>query len=283
MKQISTLQDLQSKLATFPKFQNRFSVNVYSDDKTLIVKFTRLINISNPRNAYNSPWEVTRLFLRGMSKDLKGVFTEFSFVGEFEGEIEWSNSSPINSNGMIANTQQETIIAGIAIPLIVLVVLVVANFSKGTSTSPITPLEQAQVKVQNTQIIRGGEVFRSLKGIYQTAGEATATPVVRVVVPQSGWKKLSKSDQISLAIYAESLVSVVKSNPSNYVSIPSSAPIYNSFVSKIANLCQDCWSIVVSRQDSQPYGIDETIVQGDTPWRSDDPCCRGIKSSEFKK
>ncbi|MBD2149437.1 hypothetical protein H6F44_04750 [Pseudanabaena sp. FACHB-1277] len=144
-------------------------------------------------------------------------------------------------------------------------------------------LEQAQVKLQNTQIIRGGEVFRSLNGIHQTAGEATAIPVVRIVIPQSGWKKLSKSDQISLAIYAESLVSVVKSNPSNYVSIPSSAPIYNSFVSKIANLCQDCWSIVVSRQDSQPYGIDETIVQGDTPWRSDDPCCRGIKSSEFKK
>ncbi len=144
-------------------------------------------------------------------------------------------------------------------------------------------LEQEQVKVQNTRIIRGGEVFRRLRGTYETAGEATDTPIVRVVVPRSGWKKLSKSDQTSLATYAEMLVAVVKSNPSNYVSVPPSAPIYNSFVSKVANLCQDCWSIVVSNQDRQPYDIDETILQGDTPWSSDDPCCRGIKSSEFKK
>ena len=160
MKQISALQDLQSKLATFPKFQNRFSVNVYSDDKTLIVKFTRLINISNPRNAYNSPWEVTRLFLRGISKDLKGVFTEFSFVGEFEGEREWSNSSPINSNGMIASTQKETIIAAITVPIILLVVLVVANFSKGTSTSPTTP--SVQTKDPNCLYIPESSVPRGM-------------------------------------------------------------------------------------------------------------------------
>lgn len=136
--------------------------------------------------------------------------------------------------------------------------------------------------MQKAQIVRGKKVFTSLKGIYQTAGEATAKPVVRVVIPQTEWEQLSKSDQISLTMYAESLVSVVKSNPSKYVSIPSSAPIYNTFVSKIANLRQDCWSIVMSFKDSQPYGIDETIVQGDTPWMMEDPCCRGIKSSEFR-
>jgi hypothetical protein len=144
-------------------------------------------------------------------------------------------------------------------------------------------LQQEQVKMQKTQIVRGEKVFTSLKGIYQAAGAATATPVVRVVIPQTGWQELSKSDQISLTMYAESLISVVKSDPSKYISIPSSAPIYNTFENKIANLCQDCWSIIMSYKDSQPYGIDETIVQGDTPWMSDDPCCRGIKSSEFRK
>ncbi|WP_299490276.1 hypothetical protein [Acaryochloris sp. IP29b_bin.137] len=137
-------------------------------------------------------------------------------------------------------------------------------------------------KDQEAQVVRGEEVFTSLKGIYQTAGEATATPVVRIVIPQAGWEKLSKSDQISLTMYAESLVSVVKSNPSEYVSIPPSAPIYKTFVRKVANLCQDCWSIIISYKDSQPYGIDKTVVQGNTPGKSAEPCCRGIKSSEFR-
>ncbi|MDX2230892.1 MAG: hypothetical protein NW220_14730 [Leptolyngbyaceae cyanobacterium bins.349] len=152
------------------------------------------------------------------------------------------------------------------------------NSSQSSPTSPSSSLITSEAPIK-----QGEKVFTSLKGIYETAGEATTTPVVRVIIPQTGWKNLAKSDQISLTMYAESLVSVVKSNPSKYVSIPSSAPAHNTFVSKIANLCQDCWSIVVSYKDSQPYGIDETIVQGDTPWISDDPCCRGIKSSEFRK
>ncbi len=160
LEQSPTLKALQTKLESFPKFQNRFSVKVYSEGKTLIVKFTRLTNVSEPQNAYNSPWEVTRLFLRGISKDLKGMFTEFSFVGEFEGETEWSNSSLINSNGMIANTQKEIMIAAIAVPLVVVVILVIANLSKGTSTAPTTP--SVQTKDPNCLYIPESSVPRGM-------------------------------------------------------------------------------------------------------------------------
>ncbi|MGB7412908.1 MAG: hypothetical protein WA902_01755 [Thermosynechococcaceae cyanobacterium] len=153
-----------------------------------------------------------------------------------------------------------------------------------TSCSSITTQDgSSSEQEQDTQIIRGEEVFEELQGIYQTAGEATSTPVVRVVIPRSGWNSLPKADQVSLTMYSESLIPTVKSNPGEHVSVPASSPIYKTFVQKIGGLCQDCWSVIVSNSNSQPYGIDEVVVQGDTPWLKDDPCCRGIKSSEFRQ
>ena len=74
-------------------------------------------------------------------------------------------------------------------------------------------LDKEQAKLQQLQIARGGQIFKKLKEIYQLAGLATATPVVRVVVTQDGWNKLSKSDQISLTIYAQSLIPAIKAAP----------------------------------------------------------------------
>lgn len=132
------------------------------------------------------------------------------------------------------------------------------------------------------RLTRGKRVFEQLNGIYQVAGQMTTTPVVRIVVPQDGWNRLSKEDQVNLTIYAKSLISVVKANPTQYVDIPSTSPLYSSFAIKTSSLCEDCWSIVLSYGNQQPYGIDQTVVSGDTPWTQDDPCCRGIKASEFR-
>lgn len=129
----------------------------------------------------------------------------------------------------------------------------------------------------------GEQVFKKLQGAYDLAGLGTPMPTVRVIVPQEGWNKLSPVEQTKLAAYAQSLISLVKSEPVKYVDIPSTAPVYKSFVEKASNLCQDCWSIVVSQKNSQPYSIDKTVVQGETPWNQDDPCCRGKKASELGK
>jgi hypothetical protein len=143
-------------------------------------------------------------------------------------------------------------------------------------------LQQEQAKLQQNQITRGEQVFKNLKGMYQVAGQLTTIPFVRVIIPQEGWNRLSKTDQINLTMYTQSLISVVKSDPGRYVDIPQSAPAYDSFVTKTANLCEDCWSIIVSYNSSQPYGVDETVIEGDTLWVQDEPCCRGIKASEFR-
>lgn len=138
-------------------------------------------------------------------------------------------------------------------------------------------------KIQKAQVIRGEQVFKSLKGIYQVRGGLTSLPIVSVIIPKTGWDKLSKADKVGLTMYTESLISVVKSNPAKYVDISPSAPAYNLLVNKTANLCQDCWSIILSYKDNQPYGVDTTVVQGDTPWKQEDPCCRGVQSSEFRQ
>ena len=153
------LQSLQSKIQALPQAQ-KLSVKVEAIDDLLKVTLNRSATTQEQQPNYDSVWESLRLFLRLSSKDLKGVFTQFMLVGRVEEKQEWSNSSSINSNGMIANTQQETIIAGIAIPLIVLVVLVVANFSKGTSTSPITP--SVQTKDPNCLYIPESSVPRGM-------------------------------------------------------------------------------------------------------------------------
>lgn len=76
--------------------------------------------------------------------------------------------------------------------------------------------------------------------MYQVAGQLTTIAFVRVIIPQEGWNRLSKTDQINLTMYTQSLISVVKSDPGRYVDIPQSAPAYDSFVTKTANLCEDC-------------------------------------------
>lgn len=147
----------------------------------------------------------------------------------------------------------------------------------------VQTLKQKQSRIQQSQVIRGQQVFKSLKGIYQVAGGFTPIPVVRVIIPKTGWDRLSEADKVSLTMYAESLISIVKSNPAKYVDISPSAPAYNLLVSKTANICQDCWSIILSYKNSQPYDIDTTVVQGDTPWQQEDSCCRGVKASEFRQ
>lgn len=144
-------------------------------------------------------------------------------------------------------------------------------------------LKQKESKLQQSQIIRGQEIFKDSKGIYKVWGAGTNAPFVNVIIPKTGWDKLSKADQVSLTMYAESLISVIKSNPGKYVDRPPSSSAYNSFIrSKIPNICQDCWSIMLSYTDSQPYSTDVVVVQGDSLWKQQDPCCRGVNASKFR-
>lgn len=85
-------------------------------------------------------------------------------------------------------------------------------------------MKQQKSKIQKAQVIRGQQGFKSLKGIYQVRGGLTPLPVVSVIIPKTGWDKLSKSDKVSLTLYTENLISLVKSSPDKYVDISPSAP-----------------------------------------------------------
>jgi hypothetical protein len=109
-------------------------------------------------------------------------------------------------------------------------------------------------------------------------------PSVRFVLPKREWARLSKADQIDLTFYAESLISRVRAAPADYVDIPPNASAYRSALNYAQNICGDCWEIITGEPTSKRgvLSVDEIVVQGDSAWEADDPCCRGEKGSSFR-
>ena len=112
---------------------------------------------------------------------------------------------------------------------------------------------------------------------------ATSTPVLRICVPDTEWVKLANKDKVDLTYYLESLIPAVRNNPEPYITISPNAPIYAMFLSRAKSLCNDCWAIMECSWNTErkSWSLDRTLVQGDTPWYKDDPCCRGISASEL--
>lgn len=110
------------------------------------------------------------------------------------------------------------------------------------------------------------------------------TPSVRLVVPKREWARLSKAEQIDITFYAESLISRVRASPANYVDIPPDAPVYRSALDYARNMCGDFWEVMTGEPSSKRgiLSVDATVVQGDSAWEADDPCCRGEKGSSFR-
>ena len=97
------LQSLQNKIQALPQAQ-QFSVKVEAENtiKLFRIKLIRQTETQSPQPDYDSLWESICLIVRLISPDLKGQFTRFTVVVDFEEKIEWSNSSPIDKNGNIA-------------------------------------------------------------------------------------------------------------------------------------------------------------------------------------
>jgi hypothetical protein len=109
-------------------------------------------------------------------------------------------------------------------------------------------------------------------------------PSVRLVLAERAWKKLSKSEQIDITYYAQSLISVVRGSPGPYLAIPPQAPAYKNAVEYAREMCDDCWEIMVGQPlKNNSLSVEETVVQGDIPWERADPCCRGAKGSVFRQ
>jgi hypothetical protein len=149
-----------------------------------------------------------------------------------------------------------------------------------TNTSPPTPV------IDTGRAQNGEKIYKKLvEGLKRAEPQLSgfAAPSVRLTVPKSKWGKLSKPEQVDVTYYAASLVADVRANPRRYVDLPVSAPAYENAVSYAGRICEDCWEIMVGQPTKDKVlSVDTTVVQGDSPWITSDPCCRGRNSSAFR-
>lgn len=115
------------------------------------------------------------------------------------------------------------------------------------------------------EVERGQAVFKTIVHKYPFVrlmprfGALTANPRVALFIPKQEWAALSFADKVSLTRYVESQV-------------------------QAAGLCAGCWLIGVGDLvGNDDMSIDKTVVQGDSAWEKDDPCCRGVKVSDFRQ
>lgn len=78
------------------------------------------------------------------------------------------------------------------------------------------------------------------------------------------------------------MIKRVQQSPEEYVDTPLNAPIYSVFLEKTKNLCDDCWEVILGEPiEGGNMLLDETVLQGDTPWNRSDSPSRGTKASDF--
>lgn len=134
------LQSLQNQIQALPQAQ-QFSVKVEAEKNNLLqIKLTRQ---ASTQPNYDSLWESIRLQLRLISSSLKGQFTRFTVVVDFEEKIEWSNSSPIDKNGNIALSPKETKIGVVILGVLVGIIGLMSIFNQPKST-PTNPSVQTK-------------------------------------------------------------------------------------------------------------------------------------------
>lgn len=151
---------------------------------------------------------------------------------------------------------------------------------------PLQPQAAANLApaLPQTRVENGERLYKKLRGDSKPTLSGFGAPSVRLVVPKREWARLSKDEQIDITFYAESLISRVRAAPADYVDIPPGAPVYRSALNYAQNICGDCWEIITGEPTSKRgvLSVDETVVQGDSAWEADDPCCRGEKGSSFR-
>ena len=144
-------------------------------------------------------------------------------------------------------------------------------------TVPTPPLPHARIE-------NGERLYKKMRAETKPTLSGFGAPSVRLVVPKREWSRLSKAEQIDITFYAESLISRVRASPADYVDIPPDAPVYRSALNYAQNMCGDCWEIMTGEPSSKRgvLSVDAKVVQGDSAWEADDPCCRGEKGSSFR-
>jgi hypothetical protein len=120
----------------------------------------------------------------------------------------------------------------------------------------------------------------------QVRGGAGAIPAVAtLILPQAEWNALTKNEQISLTFYAERMVGDVRINPTKYMTISTTAPIYAHMLDNYRRIRDGFWEIVVGRikdEDVMNLMVDKSLVRGDEFWNSEQEKF-GVRASIFRQ
>ena len=162
------------------------------------------------------------------------------------------------------------------------VALVILNRSR--APVPSHPIMMPSPTLPQARIENGERLYKKMRAETKPTLSGFGAPSVRLVVPKREWARLSKAEQIDITFYAESLISRVRASPADYVDIPPVAPVYRSALSYAQSMCGDCWEVMTGEASSKNgvLSLDLKVVQGDSAWEADDPCCRGEKGSSFR-
>ena len=116
-------------------------------------------------------------------------------------------------------------------------------------------------------------------------GLATPTPAIALIIPENNWRQLSKEEQVSLTRYLESLIPSVRAAPDPYVEEFRTAPAYDTFRTKLAGLCAECWILGTGHisPGSGNVEFEKVIVQGNSLWENAPREGRGLNARTFRE
>lgn len=129
--------------------------------------------------------------------------------------------------------------------------------SSDTAPAPSTTAANLASVTAGATIVKGTKNFISVVGL------AADTPMVTLLLPRTEWNSLDEKGKENVKAYTKSLIPLVRANPTAYVDIPPTAPIYEEFVRKTKSMCTDCWQVEVGQPtESGSLTMDETVARG---------------------
>ena len=128
--------------------------------------------------------------------------------------------------------------------------------------------EEEQPKIiSDERVKKGSLIFNQIKADFPnnkidftTWGGATDDPLITLWIPQSSWEALSGEERINLGYFIQAQMPRIRANASDYIDIPTHAPIYPHLLSKFRNLPDTSWAIGVGPIGSDGYLKYDRIV-----------------------
>lgn len=117
-------------------------------------------------------------------------------------------------------------------------------------------------------------------------GAMKFTPIAVFILPDEEWRTLSKQEQVSLVMYVESRIPVIRRSPEDYALTSKRSPVHGREIDAIRNLGVGAWCIASAKSypddPAKDLYMDVRLVEGDEAWAAN-AGPRGAKASEFKR